>query len=139
MFDGGSAPYGAVTAICSRCHGPVEITVETNGDGALIDWVEPCPACAPRRPAATIPPRRTLIGRTRRDPGIQAAIELARQMLTGGDHRVVEVARLVGLSHDHVRRVRKELDADGTRMCGCGRPWTHGGRCTWRREQENKP
>lgn len=42
---GSGAAYGEVKGRCAKCHNGVRITVETDGDGGLVDVVEPCQTC----------------------------------------------------------------------------------------------
>lgn len=132
--------FGTTSGVCSRCRSKVEITVETDLDGGLIDVVQPCPRClAPKmvlRPIARPRSARPLIGVRRTSPLMILALAKVRSLAEQGDLTTAQIAAQTGVSQDAVRKVRREIETDAPKTCGCGKLWTHGGRCSWRRNRE---
>lgn len=43
------ASYGEAAAVCPICHRKLRIEIDTDGNGGMIETVESCPVCTPRR------------------------------------------------------------------------------------------
>lgn len=133
-------PYGHLIARCGKCGGSVDVHVESNGEGGLVDIIEPCPRClAPRmvmRPIQRPRSVRPLVGIRRTSPLMILALAKARSLVERGDLATAKIAALTGISQDAVRRIRREIEEVAPKLCGCGKSWNHGGRCSWRRQRE---
>ncbi len=116
--------------------------MESDGDGSLLDIVQPCPTClAPKvvlRPIVRPRTVRPLIGVKRSSPLMALALGKAKSLVEQGELTTAKIAGLTGISQDAVRRLRHDIESEAPQFCGCGKPATHGGRCSWRRAREKR-
>lgn len=120
--DDRTPTLGDIAGRCARCGGALDVRIETDGDGRLVDVVEPCETCVPRIIVRAV--------RRRRNATAEQRAEVGR--LIGAGMTVSGAARKVGVSVSTASRYARATRAPGA-LCGCGRPAGHPGRCSARR------
>jgi len=124
---GSRAPYDEAPGFCVRCGSKIILSVETDGNGHLIERPGPCRACGRGVHTAFGMPFVRSTAHPKPAPRACRA-EIRAALLRGVPMKTV--VRDVGVSLAAVLTVRYALEAEGkTLMCRCGKPAFHRGRC----------